>query len=211
MADIHHSLTFARMNPITSGHEAVVNQTMASAKNNKGGHSIILSGSQDTKKNPLTPEQKLKYAKHSFPTANIKMADKSKPTILHHASDLHNQGVTHLTLHVGSDRVESMNNLLTRYNGQPGAHGNYKFKKITVVPVGSGRKDTGKGVSSASGTSMRAHAISNNRAEFHKMAPSSMSPAHKDEMMRDVRNNMGVKEGIFKRFGEWLLEVTATD
>mgnify|MGYP003340555675 CR=1 FL=1 len=55
---IHH-ITQGRMNPVHAGHELVVNQVRNAA--NKNGHTIILTGSHDPKKNPLTPEQKLKH------------------------------------------------------------------------------------------------------------------------------------------------------
>ena len=74
------------MNPITVGHEAVVHQVMNAAKAHGGGHTIILTKSHDAKKNPLTPEQKLKHAKRAFPGANIRVADNEHPTLLHHLS-----------------------------------------------------------------------------------------------------------------------------
>lgn len=201
--DKHHHITVGRMNPVTIGHETVVNQVMNSAKKDKAGHTIFLTRSQNPTKDPLTPEKKLKHARRAFPTANIEMSTPQSPTILHHASNLHSQGVTHLTVHVGSDRVEEFSNLLNTYNGKNGRHGSYNFKKITVIPVGRPRKDSGDGVESASGTAMRKHAASGNREAFHKMAPSGMSMQHKDEMYNEVRRGMGIKEGYILKFKEY--------
>ena len=204
MADVHHHITFGRMNPVTKGHQAVVDQVTSAAKKDSGGHTIILSHSHDPKKNPLTPEQKLKHAKRAFPNANVKLGSSKSPTMLHHASDLHRQGVTHLTVHVGSDRVGEFHKLLHTYNGKEGRHGHYNFKKITIKPVGGERKeDGGEGVESASGTAMRKHAASGNKEAFHKMAPSGMSAKHKDEMYHDIRKGMSVKEGFVLRFKEY--------
>lgn len=204
MADVHHHITLGRMNPVTKGHEAVVNQVVNSAKKDNGGHTIFLTRSHDPKKNPLTPEQKLKHARRAFPKTNVQMSSKEAPTMLHHASNLHKQGVTHLTVHVGSDRVGEFHKLLHTYNGKEGRHGHYNFKKITVKPVGGERKeDGGEGVESASGTGMRKHAASGNKEAFHKMAPTAMSAKHKEEMYHDIRKGMSVKEGYIFRFKEY--------
>lgn len=188
-----HHLTLGRINPIHAGHAAVFNQVTQDAEKEGAGHTIVLTSTQDAKKNPLTPQQKLKHAKRAFPKANIALADKAKPTILHHAADLHKRGVENLTVHVGSDRVEAFKKLLNDYNGKEAAHGYYNFKNITVKPVGEERQEGGGGLSAASGTAMRKHAAAGNKKAFFKMAPPSMSDAHKEEMYNDVRSGMGVK------------------
>ena len=76
MSEVHHHITQGRMNPPTVGHEAVVSQVRKTA--GEHGHTIILTGSHDSKKNPLTPEQKLKHAKRAFPGANVKWQPKSR-------------------------------------------------------------------------------------------------------------------------------------
>ena len=205
MTDIYHHITLGRMNPITKGHEMVVNHVINSAKKDNAGHTIILTSSHDKEKNPLTPEQKLTHAKNAFPNANIKIATKQQPSMLHHVSDLHKKGVTHLTVHVGSDRVDEFTKLLNKYNGVKGKHGFYNFKKIKIVPVGNKRKEKGEGVESASATAMRKHAMAGNKEQFDKMAPSTMSKEHKDKMYNDVRKGMEIKEGSL-RFKNWIMQ-----
>ena len=194
MSEVHHHITQGRINPPTIGHEAVVNQVRKAA--GEHGHTIILTGSHDAKKNPLTPEQKLKHAKRAFPGANIKVANKEAPTLLHHFSNLHKQGVTHLHLHVGSDRAPHFHKLIHDYNGKEGKHGYYHFKKVTIHTVGKERSDADEGVSGASASKMRAHAAAGNEKEFHKMAPSAMSTKHKHELYKDVRHGMGLHETL---------------
>jgi hypothetical protein len=63
----HHTLAFGRMNPITSGHEAVVKKIKDTAKEHGGGHTLVVSHSQDAKKNPLSAEQKVKHAHFRVP------------------------------------------------------------------------------------------------------------------------------------------------
>lgn len=189
----HHVLAFGRMNPITSGHEAVVNKLHSVAKEHGASHSLVVSHSQDAKKNPLTGEQKVAHAKNAFPKTNVSSASKEAPTILHHAAAAHKAGTTHLHVVAGSDRHEEMHNLLHKYNGQNAAHGHYNFKRITVHSSGE-RDPDAEGTTGMSASKMREHAASGNKTEFHKGAPSKMKPEHKDAMYNDVRKGMNIKE-----------------
>lgn len=189
-ADKHAVLAFGRMNPPTAGHEKLVQKVHDVAKEHNAEHHVVLSHSQDKKKNPLSAEDKVKHAKRAFSDTNVKAASKDKPTILHHAADLHKSGVKHLHVVAGSDRKEEMHNLLHKYNGQKTAHGHYNFKSITVHSSGE-RDPDAEGTTGISASKMREHAASGNKTEFHKGAPSKMSTKHKDELYHDVRKSMG--------------------
>ena len=187
---VHH-MTWMRGNPIHGGHEAVVNQVLNAANADKASHSIVMTGSQDAKKNPLSPQQKLKHAQRAFPGVNVEIADKTSPTLLHHASNLYKNGVRELNVHLGSDRVKEFDGLLNRYKGVEGKHGYYGDNmKINVIPVGGDRSAASSGIDSYSATKMRKAAVENDRESFHRMAPSNMSPKHKDEMLQDVQAGM---------------------
>lgn len=196
----HHVLAFGRMNPITSGHEAVVNKLHSVAKENNASHSLIVSHSQDAKKNPLNSAQKVKHAKNAFPGTNVSSASKEAPTILHHAAAAHAAGATHLHVIAGSDRHEDMHNLLNKYNDKDSGHGHYNFKKITVHSSGERDPDS-TGTTGISASKMREHAASGNKVEFHKGAPSKMTPQHKDAMYNDVRKGMNIKEELRPEMG----------
>lgn len=189
----HGVLAFGRMNPPTAGHEQVVNKMHDVAKEHNASHQLVLSHSQDAKKNPLSPEKKVEHAKNAFPGTNVKAASKESPTILHHAAEMHKAGVKHLHVVAGSDRHEDMHNLLHKYNGVKSAHGNYKFNSITVHSSGERDPDS-EGTSGVSGTKMREHAASGNKKEFHKNLPSKMKPEHKDALYNDLRKSMGHKD-----------------
>ena len=186
----HAVLAFGRMNPPTVGHEKVVDKVHEVAKEHDASHHVVLSHSQDSKKNPLSAEQKVKHAKRAFPETNVTASSKEKPTILHHAADLHKAGVKHLHVVVGSDRHEEMHNLLHKYNGVKSGHGNYNFKSITVHSSGH-RDPDAEGSEGMSASKMRDHASTGNEKEFHKGAPSKMTKAHKSELFSDVRKSMG--------------------
>lgn len=202
----HHVLAFGRMNPPTAGHEEVVKQLKDTAKKVGGDHTLVLSSSHATKdgKNPLPPERKLHHAKNAFPGTHIKVADKEHPTILSQASELHKQGVTHLHFVGGSDR-KPMHELLQKYNGVEGKHGYYNFKDIKFHSSGD-RDENAKGVAGISGTKLRELASSGKKAEFHSHLSSQMKPEHKDELYKDLRKHMSLKEHIEKVKGGYEVE-----
>jgi hypothetical protein len=191
----HHTIAFGRMNPPTAGHEKLVTHMHDTAKKFGGNHTLVLSGSHDITpadkkkgKNPLSPEQKLNHAKNAFPGTNIKVADKQSPTILQQAADLHKQGVTHLHFAGGEDR-KPMADLLKKYNGVKGAHGEYNFKDITFENAGK-RDENAKGVEGVSGTKLRGLASAGKKEEFHSHLSSQMKPEHKDALYNDLRKSM---------------------
>lgn len=216
-AEKHHAMAFGRMNPITSGHEAVVNKLHSVAKEHNASHNLVVSHSQDAKKNPLSGAQKVTHAKNAFPKTNVTAASKEAPTILHHAAAAHAAGATHLHVIAGSDRHEEMHNLLHKYNGKDSGHGHYNFKKITVHSSGE-RDPDAEGTTGISASKMREHAASGNKTAFHAGAPIKMTPKHKTAMYNDVRKGMNIKEETaeqqtdrtlqLKRFKDQISKVT---
>jgi hypothetical protein len=192
----HAVLAFGRMNPITNGHEKLVNKVKEIADKVGGSHHIVLSHSQDAKKNPLTADQKVKHASRAFPGTNFKAASKDKPTFFDHAEELHKKGVTHLHMVGGSDRTEEYHRLLHKYNGtHEGAR--FNFKKITVHSAGE-RDPDAEGVTGISASKMREHAKNGDLNSFKQGAPSSMSHAHVKQMYNDVRKGMRLHEEIIR-------------
>ena len=191
-------MLFGRMNPPTKGHEENVEGLKQTAEKEKSDHLVIASHSQDAKKNPLSPDTKLKHLKRAFPGTNIITSSKEKPTIMHHASDAHAKGYTHLHVIAGADRVDEYRRLLNHYNGRthdeagrPFKHGSYNFKKITVSSSG----ERTKGVS---GTDMRNHAQNNDYKSFKSNLSSHMqkNDKHAKELFHDVRKGMGLNENV---------------
>ena len=190
----HAVLAFGRMNPITSGHEKLVQKVKDIAGSVGGSHHIVLSHSQDAKKNPLSAAQKIKHAKRAFPGTNFTASSKESPTFFDAAEKLHKQGVTHLHMVGGSDRTEEYHKLLHKYNGTH-AGARFNFKKITVHSAGQ-RDPDAEGTTGISASKMREHAGKGNFKEFKKGAPSSMSDEHVRHMYNDVRRGMNLHESI---------------
>ena len=190
----HAVLAYGRMNPPTTGHEVLVKKVKDVADKVGGAHHIVLSHSQDKAKNPLSSKQKLKHAKRFFPKTNLSVATKEHPTIIDHAEKLHKQGVTHLHVVAGGDRVPEFHKLLHKYNGtHEGARHN--FKKITVHQAGE-RDPDAEGVAGMSASKMRGHAAAGKFHHFKKGIPSHVPEHHAHELYNDVRKGMGVKESL---------------
>ena len=190
----HAVMAFGRMNPPTTGHEVLVHKVKSVAKQVGGSHHIILSHSQDAAKNPLTAAQKVKHAKRFFPDTNISLATKEEPNFLTQAAKLHKQGVTHLHMVAGSDRVAEYQKLLHKYNGtHEGAL--FNFKKITLHNAGA-RDPDAEGTSGMSASKMRSHATSNNFDDFKQGIPKHVPEHHAKELFRDVRKGMNIKESV---------------
>ena len=202
--EVHAVMSFGRMNPITVGHEKLINKVKEVADKVGGTSHVVLSHSQDSKKNPLSPAQKVRHAKRAFPGVNFSSSSKESPNFLTQAADLHKKGVTHLHVVGGSDRVSEFKNTLKRYNGtHEGAL--FNFKHIKVHSAGQ-RDPDAEGVEGMSASKMREHAQKGNFKEFRKGAPSKMTDTHAKELYNDVRRGMGLHEDINLDFVEVLLE-----
>ena len=190
----HAVLAYGRMNPITSGHEKLVTKVKDVAGAVHGTHYIVLSHSQDSKKNPLSVAQKVKHAKRAFPGINFIAASKEAPTFFDHAEKLYKQGVTHLHMVGGSDRVDEYDRLLHKYNGTH-AGARFNFKSIKVHSAGE-RDPDAEGTTGISASKMREFAGKGNYKKFKQGAPSSMSDEHVKQMYNDVRKGMRLHESI---------------
>jgi predicted ABC-type ATPase len=211
----HAVLAFGRMNPITNGHEKLVNKVKDIATKVGGSHHIVLSHSQDPKKNPLSAAQKVKHASHAFAGTNFTAASKKAPTFFDHAEKLHKQGVSHLHMVGGSDRVDEYDRLLNKYNGtHSGAR--FNFKSIQVHSAGE-RDPDAEGVSGISASKMRDAAKNGDFDTFKKGAPSTMSQSNIKQMYNDVRKGMNLREAVelgendLSRFSKYVIKPVKTE
>ena len=188
-------MAFGRMNPPTTGHLKLIDKVRETAEKHKAAHTVIVSHSQDSKKNPLSGEQKVKHLKRYSPGTHFETSSKEHPSIFHHAAKLHAAGHDHLMVVAGSDRVKEFHDSLHKYNGVDGKHGHYNFKKITVVSAGH-RDPDAEGSEGMSGTKMREHAKNNDFHSFRQGVPSHVSDKHARELMHDTRKGMGLHESV---------------
>ena len=184
--------TFGRMNPPTIGHGKLMD--VMSIKSGKNPYKVFLSRSQDSKKNPLTYEQKIKHVRKMFPkhARNI-ILNKDVKTVFDAVTSLHEQGFNRVTMVVGADRIDEFKTILNKYNGVEGRHGFYNFEKINVVSAGARDPDS-EGVEGMSASKQRENAANNDFTTFAQGVPSSMNNKDAKRLFNDVRAGMGLKE-----------------
>lgn len=185
-------MAFGRFNPPTTGHKKLVDRVHELADTHNAHHEVIVSHSQDAKKNPLTQEQKIKHARRYFSGTNIVGSSKEHPHFIAHAKRLSQAGHEHLIMVAGQDRVKEFHDTLHKYNG-PGKE--FNFKKISVVSAGA-RDPDAEGVEGMSASKMREHAKNNNFDEFRKGVPTHVSDNHAKELFHDTRKGMGLHEEL---------------
>lgn len=178
-------ITFGRMNPVTVGHEKLVNKVLSVAVKAKGTPLVYLSHSEDMKKNPLSYNSKISYAQKAF--GRVIQKSKSR-TIIEVAKEL-SGNYANLIVVVGSDRVAEFNTLLNKYNGKE-----YKFEVIDVQSAGE-RDPDADGVEGMSASKMRSAAASEDLKSFKSGLPKKLQ-RDAQKIMDDVRDGMNLNESL---------------
>ena len=192
-------ITFGRMNPITTGHEVLVNKVIDESLKRSAFAGVYLSHTQDKKKNPLSYDQKLIFAQKAFGKVIRKSGAR---TIIEVAQEL-SLKFKNLVVVVGSDRVKEFEILLNKYNGKE-----YKFDQIEVISAGE-RDPDADDVSGMSASKMRLLAKQNDENEFKKGLPKKLQSSA-NIIMKTVRAGMGLEESALttEELGEAVLTRT---
>ena len=179
------AFTFGRFNPPTIGHEKLIKK-LASVKADE--MRILISQSQDPKKNPLEPRQKLNYMKSIFPRYGNQIMIPSSNVIINMITEMYDEGFTHLKMVAGSDRVNEFKKLFTTYNDVKSRHGYYNFDSIEVISAGE-RDPDAEGAPGMSASKMRANAQDNDLETFEKGLPNFKGV---EKLFKDVRKGMNL-------------------
>lgn len=160
----HAAFCFGRMNPPTSGHKQLVDTVARSAAG--GDYFIFTSQSQDSKKNPLDYDTKIKFLKALMPEhAGHIIQDNNLRTIMQIAAWLYAKGYRSVTFVAGSDRLADFKELLEKYNGQEMTNGYYQFDSINFASSGD-RDPDAEGVTGVSASAARAAAAAGDLPAF---------------------------------------------
>lgn len=178
-------LGWGRMNPITIGHEKLVNKLKAVARSEAATPVLYVTHSQDPKKNPLSYDDKVMIAKKAF--GNVIQKSNAK-TIIQAAQEL-SKKFKNLILVVGQDRVKEFETLLNKYNGKE-----YSFNNIQVVSAGD-RDPDADDVTGMSASKMRALAAQGNKEAFIKGLPTRIK-SDGDDIYDMVRSGMKLNEEL---------------
>ena len=180
-------VAFGRMNPPTIGHAKLVDKI----KSIPGDHLLFLSQTQNAKDNPLSFDQKVRFAKASF--QGIEIGNKDVRTPIDMMQKLEGLGYTDIVYVAGSDRVSSFEKLFPKYNGT-----DYDFNSIEVVSAGE-RDPDAEGAEGMSASKMRKAAIEGN---FEAFQQGVANPRIAKEMYDAIRQAMGIQdEGLDNALG----------
>lgn len=178
-------VAWGRMNPVTIGHEKLVNKVKQIARQRRADPKIFLSHSHDPKKNPLSYEDKIEVAQNAFGSIVYKSTAK---TIMEVMKQLQGQ-YKNVVLVAGADRIKEFDTLLQKYNGK-----DYKFDSIEVVSAGA-RDPDANDVTGMSASKMRALALAGDKETFKKGLPTKLKRLG-DEVYAMVRKGMRLAEGL---------------
>ena len=156
---------------------------------------IFTSHSTDTKKNPLTHKDKIKFLRKFFGRIIV---DSQTRTVFEIAVELHNQKYNKIKMVVGSDRIREFEMLLKKYNGVKARHGYYKFDDILVVSAGE-RDPDADDTSGMSASKLRGLAQDGRYDEFAEGVP-TRNKKDKELLYKAVRKGLGIAEGTLPTY-----------
>jgi hypothetical protein len=157
--------TFGRMNPITIGHQKLVDKIISTAKREKADAKVFLSHTQNNKKDPLNYAEKIRFARKAFGRV---IEQSNSKTIIQILQELEKK-YTDIILIVGSDRVNEFSGLVNKYNGK-----DYNFDSIEVISAGA-RDPDAVGVEGMSASKLRALAIEGDFDTFKTGLPKKLT------------------------------------
>ena len=182
------TVAFGRFNPPTTGHEKLLNQVAKSS--DEDDYIIVPSRSQDAKKNPLDADSKVGVMRQMFPKHSEKIVnDPANRTIFDVLKKAHNDGYSGVRVVGGADRQKEFDKLVNTYNGKL-----YKFDKVEVVSAGD-RDPDADDVTGMSASKQRKAAAEGDLKSFMKGIPSSMEKKAAEELYKNIRKAMNIKEG----------------
>ena len=173
---------WGRFNPPTIGHEKLLQAVERIAAGDD--FFIYPTHTQDKKKNPLDSKTKADLMKKMFPSmsSNIVYEPNTK-TIIQALQGL--QGTYHdCVLVCGSDRVQSYDKMISKYNGIE-----YTFRNLEVVSAGE-RDPDADGAEGMSASKMRAAAVQSDFNSFRAGMPRTISDRDCRELMDKIRDIM---------------------
>ena len=165
---------FGRANPLTKGHNRLVNNLKQKALVYGCEARIYLSHLEQVPKNPLSYKDRLRYAREAFGDIVVKSDISGLFPLL---KSFEQEGIKEVFWFTGSDRALSYERI-TQYNGQE-----FNFKTIKIISL----RRTAKHISS---TKMRSYALDGNKDLFLKGLPSKLSHKTQEEIYKKVKKKL---------------------
>ena len=181
------TIAFGRFNPPTSGHEKLLDATKRQAKG--GDYKIYPSRSEDPKKNPLSPDEKISYMRKMYPTHDERIVnDEGMRSIFDVLKKANEDGYSSVNIMVGADRQGEFEKLATKYNGEL-----YDFDEINVISAGE-RDPDAEGVEGMSASKLRKAAADGDFEAFKKGVPKALDDESAQKLFNTIVKKMGKKK-----------------
>ena len=178
------TVAFGRFNPPTVGHEKLLDATKRQAKG--GDYKIYPSRSEDPKKNPLSPDEKISYMRKMYPNHDERIVnDEDMRSIFDVLKKANEDGYSNVNIMVGADRQSEFEKLATKYNGEL-----YDFGEINVVSAGE-RDPDAEGVEGMSASKLRKAAVDGDFSAFKTGVPKALDDESAEKLFNTIRKKMG--------------------
>ena len=135
--------TYGRLNPPTIGHKVMIDNMLKAAKKAKADPFIVITHTQNKKKNPLSVSEKMELIARLYPGIPILATSKQEPKPTYIVNKLKANGYANISMMVGSNRLNQFN-----WVGVPIVSGgvrNANTNKPTGVSATEARKAAVKG------------------------------------------------------------------
>lgn len=178
------NLIFGRFNPPTIGHERLLRNAMADAQRNAADMVVFVSHTQDTRKNPLSYQEKVDAIRKAIPAITIGPENIRTPfEALTWAAE---SGYREIIILVGSDRIDDFTTLINAWQ-----------KKVTPTPPVSievsALPRTGKmSAKNVSSTTARLAARQNDVSTFLSIfMGGQQNPRYGKDVMKKIQDRLG--------------------
>lgn len=186
--------TYGRFNPPTVGHKMVIDKVIETAIENDADAYVVLSHSQDAKKNPLFVSEKVSLIRQMFPDSDvlhILHTSKEEPYIGILVKKLYEAGYEDVTMLVGSDRVEDFKSALKG------------FPELKIVSAGERDPDSNiTNISGVSATKIREAALAGNKNSVRAGINKSVLNAEINRLIGTIKERMAVNPVSKKKTGK---------
>lgn len=193
-------LFYGRMNPITRGHEFIIDSMLANAKREGAKPIILLSHGQSPKyKNPLPVERKKYYIEKLWPDVTVSNTGVNIPSLLNYLAYINLSYIDeelNLRLYCGSDREDEYRELIMRYNKKDSKHGIFSFNKVEIWCMGDDRSpwlnphSAGigmAGIKHVSASAARRAVLEDQYETFSKIVPVRMDDKTTRELFEEIK------------------------
>jgi DNA-binding LacI/PurR family transcriptional regulator len=180
---------FGRMNPPTLGHELLISKAIEVSRKERSDCYVILSRTQDKKKNPIPYNYKIDAVNAALPNVNF-IDSESIKTIFDAVQFLIDKGYTDLTLVCGSDRAAEYDALFNKYINNADPEKRLNLTSFKTAVAGGNRDPDSDDASGVSATKARNLAKAGNFDAFKKILPTGMPEAEAKVLFDQIRKNL---------------------